>query len=179
MSKSLRTCQMSVHCYPVDMSIFCNLQLGLLELQEETPQADINQDNVSLAGVLQGAVGRAVDTPVFALLLDDNTRFSHDRRWDGACSRDASGRRFPNPSASRARRYCSSWNSWNILCSMLVMFLRARCWLVGAFSVHIQPQNELRESHTGADVTLSDIRLAVERLWHFLLYGLHLQRAPK
>ena len=37
---------------------------------------------------------------------------------------------------------------------MLVMFLRARCWLVGAFSVHIQPQNELRESHTGADVTL-------------------------
>ena len=52
MSKSLRTCQMSVHGYPVDMSIFCNLQLGLLELQEETPQADINQDNVSLAGVL-------------------------------------------------------------------------------------------------------------------------------
>ena len=65
------------------MSIFCNLQLGLLELQEETPQTDINQDNVSLAGMLQGAVGRAVDTPVFALLLDDNTRFSHDRRWDG------------------------------------------------------------------------------------------------
>ena len=103
---------MSVHGYPVDMSIFCNLQLGLLELQEETPQADINQDNVSLAGVLQGAVGRAVD--VFALLLDDNTRFSHDRRWDqrslwdGACSRDASGRRFPNPSASRARIFCSS-----------------------------------------------------------------------
>ena len=30
MSKSLRTCQMSVHGYPVDMSIFCNLQLGLL-----------------------------------------------------------------------------------------------------------------------------------------------------
>ena len=102
---------MSVHGYPVDMSIFCNLQLlelGLLELQEETPQADINQDNVALAGVLQGAVGRAVDTPVFSLLLDDNTRFSHDRRWDGACSRVASGRRFPNPSASRACIFCSS-----------------------------------------------------------------------
>ena len=69
---------------------------------------DINQDNVSLAGVLQGAVGREVDTPVFALLLDDDTRFSHDRMWDGACSRDAPGRRFPNPSASRARRFCSS-----------------------------------------------------------------------
>ena len=39
---------MSVHGYPVDMSIFCNLQLGLLKLQEDTPQADIDQDNVSL-----------------------------------------------------------------------------------------------------------------------------------
>ena len=57
---------MSVHGYPADMSIFCILRLGLLELQEDTPQADIDQDNLSLAGVLQGAVGRAVDTPVFA-----------------------------------------------------------------------------------------------------------------
>ena len=55
---------------------------------------------------------------------------------DGACSRNASGRRFPNPSASRSSRFCSSWN--RLLCSMLVMFLRARCWLVGAFSVHSQ-----------------------------------------
>ena len=53
---------MSVHGYPADMFIFFNLQLGLLELQEDTPQADIDQDNVSLAGVLQGAVGRTVDT---------------------------------------------------------------------------------------------------------------------
>ena len=86
---------MSVHGYPADMSIFCNLQLGLLELQEDMPQADIDQDNVSLAGALQGAVGRAVDTRyprdrARTLLLDDNTRFSHDHRWDGACSRDAS-----------------------------------------------------------------------------------------
>ena len=69
MSKYLRTCQMSVHGYPADMSIFCNLQLGLLELQQEdTPQADIDQDNISLAGMLQvqGAVGRTVDTPMFA-----------------------------------------------------------------------------------------------------------------
>ena len=52
---------MSVHGYPADMSIFCNLQLGLLKLQEDTPQADIYQDDVSLAGVLQGAAdGRAV-----------------------------------------------------------------------------------------------------------------------
>ena len=51
---------MSVHGYPADMSIFCNLQLGLLELQEDTPQTDIDQDNVSLAGMLQGAVGRTV-----------------------------------------------------------------------------------------------------------------------
>ena len=53
---------MSVHGYPTDMSIFCNLQL---KLQEDTPQADIDQEDVSLAGVLQGAVGRTVDTPVF------------------------------------------------------------------------------------------------------------------
>ena len=54
---------MSVDGYPTDMSIFSNLQLGLLKLQEDTSQADIDQDNVSLAGVLHGAVGRAVDTP--------------------------------------------------------------------------------------------------------------------
>ena len=59
MPKYLRTCQMSVHGYPADMSIFCNLQLGLLKLQD-MPQADIDQDNVSLAGMLQGAVGRTV-----------------------------------------------------------------------------------------------------------------------
>ena len=101
---------MSVHGYPADMSIFCNLQLVLLELQEDTPQADIDQDNVSLAGMLQGAVGCTLVTPVSraTLLLGDNTRFSHDRRWDGACSRDASGRRFPNPSASHGHRFCSS-----------------------------------------------------------------------
>ena len=29
---------MSVHGYPADMSTFCNLQLVLLELQEDTPQ---------------------------------------------------------------------------------------------------------------------------------------------
>ena len=69
MPKYLRTCQMFVHGYPADMSIFCNLQLGLLKLQD-TPQADIDQDNVSLAGMLQGAVATELvaqsDTPVFA-----------------------------------------------------------------------------------------------------------------
>ena len=38
---------MFVHGYPADMSIFCNLQLGLLKLQEDTPQADIDQEDVS------------------------------------------------------------------------------------------------------------------------------------
>ena len=50
---------MSVHGYPADMPIFFNVQLGVLKLQD-TPQADIDHDDVSLAGVLQGAVGRAV-----------------------------------------------------------------------------------------------------------------------
>ena len=51
---------MSVHGYPVDMSIFCNLQLGLLKLQEDTSRVDTDQEDVSLAGMLQGAVGSAV-----------------------------------------------------------------------------------------------------------------------
>ena len=62
MPKSLRTCQMSVHGYPADMSIFCNLKLGLLKLQKDTPQADIDQDNVYLASRV--------------LLLGDNMRLS-------------------------------------------------------------------------------------------------------
>ena len=40
---------------------YCNLKLSLLKLQEETAgtfHAAIDQDDVSLAGVLQGAVGR-------------------------------------------------------------------------------------------------------------------------
>ena len=90
---------MSVHGYPTDMSIFCDLQLGLLELQEETPQGYKYVCKVQL-------VAQSIPR-VRALLLGDNTRFSHDRRWE-ACSRGASGRRFPNPSASRARRFCSS-----------------------------------------------------------------------
>ena len=79
---------MSVHGYPADKSIFyCNLKLGLLKLQEETAgtsHADIDQDDVSLAGsgVLQGSVGRAVLIILFhpsvrAPLLGDNTRFSN------------------------------------------------------------------------------------------------------
>ena len=55
---------MSLHGYPADKSIFyCNLKLGLLKLQEETAgtsHADIDQDDVSLPGVLQASFGRAV-----------------------------------------------------------------------------------------------------------------------
>ena len=50
---------MSVHGYPADKSFFCNLQLGLLELHEDTSHADIDQDDVSLSGVPQDAVVRA------------------------------------------------------------------------------------------------------------------------
>ena len=61
---------MSVHGYPADKSIFyCNLKLELQEETVDSSHADIDQDDVFLAGVLQGAVGRAVCycfTPVFA-----------------------------------------------------------------------------------------------------------------
>ena len=85
---------MSVHGYPADNSILdCNLKLGLLKLQEEiagTSHADIDQDDVSLASVLQGAVGRAVCYcfSVCAYLWNDNT---------------GPRRRFFNPSASRGQ----------------------------------------------------------------------------
>ncbi len=69
---------------------YCNFKLGLLKLQEETAgtsHADIDQDDVSLAGVLQGAVGRAVCYCfITASLLRDNT---------------GARRRFSSPSASR------------------------------------------------------------------------------
>ena len=46
------------------------LQLATRLTEVDTPQADIDQDNVSLAGVLQGAVATELvaqsDTPVFA-----------------------------------------------------------------------------------------------------------------
>ena len=101
---------MSVHGYPADMSIFCNLQLGLLMLQEDMPQTDIDQDNVSLACVLQGAVATEL------VAQSDIPRVRECCCWAIICgflrrrvsSRDASGRRFPNPSASRGRRFCSS-----------------------------------------------------------------------
>ena len=56
MPKYLRTSQMSVG----QVHFFCNLQLGLPKLQEDRSHADIDQDDVSLAGMLQDAVGRAV-----------------------------------------------------------------------------------------------------------------------
>ena len=58
---------MSVHGYPADKSNFfyCNLKLGSLKSQRDswqcgTSQTDIDEDDVSLADVLQDAVGRAV-----------------------------------------------------------------------------------------------------------------------
>ena len=108
---------MSVHGYPADMSIFCNLQLGLLKLREVSSwQADIDQEDVSLAGVLQGAVGSAVWYPHW---ISPPPR-GHCSYWviiHGFLRRDTI--------ASRGRRFCSSWN--RLLCSMLVTFLRARC----------------------------------------------------
>ena len=146
---------------------FFNLQLGLLELQEETPPADIDQDNVSLAGVLQGAVGRAVDTPC-ARTPCSRCCWTIIRGFHTIAggTEHAVGTRLDAVFPILQRLVHADFAAVEI-------GLYAQCWScfseldVGwseAFSVHIQPQNELRESHTGADVTLSDIRLAVERL---------------
>ena len=47
------------------------------------------------------------------------------------------GRRFTNPSVSRGRSFCGSSNK--LKGSMLVMFLRASRWQVGACAFQIQP----------------------------------------
>ena len=165
MSKSLRTCQMSVHGYPVDMSIFCNLQLGLLELQEETPQADINQDNViqciSCWRAARCSWSRSRSPPCSRCCwtiirgfhtIAGGTEHAVGTRLDAV---------FPILQRLVHADFAAVEIGFDAQCWSC---FSARCWLVGAFSVHIQPQNELRESQTGADVTLSDIRLAVERL---------------
>ena len=63
-TKLIRTSQMSVHGYPAGMSVFdCNLKLGLLRSRRDSWQCGTShaeEDDVSLAGVLQDAVGRAV-----------------------------------------------------------------------------------------------------------------------
>ena len=122
---------MSVPGYPANKSIFyCNLKRGLLKLQEETAgtsHADIDQDDASLAGVLQGAVGRTVCYCLTTVL-------------SGCCwaiiqgfpSRDA----VSNPSASCGRSFCAS--AIRLLGSMVVTFLRGRLWLVGACAFDIQ-----------------------------------------
>ena len=58
---------MSVHGYPAltgrQVNFYCNLKLGFLKLQEETAgtsHAVIDQYDVSVGGVLQGAVGGTV-----------------------------------------------------------------------------------------------------------------------
>ena len=148
---------------------FCNLQLGLMKLQEDTPQADIENDRsrrcLSCGKVqLPLSWSRSLISPCSrTTLLGDNTRFSvtwHDRRRRRReRSRDASGRRFPSHSASRGRRFCSSWNR---------LLIYAQCW--SCFSeldvgwsepllFLFKRQSELRKSQAGADVTLSDVRV--------------------
>ena len=47
------------------------------------------------------------------------------------------GCRFTNPSVSRGRSFCGSSNT--LVGSMLVMFLMASRWQIGAYAFHIQP----------------------------------------
>ena len=168
MPKYLRTCQMSVDGYPADMSIFLHLATRLNEVtRRHAPNR--HRSRRSYLSCWRAArcscrwVGRAVWYPCvrgrrcWAIIPG----FLRRDTIAGVADWYASGCRFPNPSASLGRRFCSSWN--RLLCSMLVMFLRARCWLVGAFAVHIQKAKRTveanRKSLAGADVTLSDIRV--------------------
>ena len=78
MSKYLRTCQMSVHGYPADLSIFCNLHLGLLKLQEDTPPSRHRSRRcLSCWRAARCSWSRSlIPAASCASLLGDNTRFS-------------------------------------------------------------------------------------------------------
>ena len=95
-------------------------------------------------------------------LLGDNTRLSDTIADWTVCSMDASDAVFPilqrlvvaDFAAVEIGFYAQCWSCFSELDvgwseSFLFIFNR---------------QNKLRESQTGADVTVSDIRLAVERL---------------
>ena len=70
---------MSVHGYPVDMSIFCNLQSLTGVTRRDAPSRHRSRQCISCWRAARCSWSRS-RYPVFALLLDDNTRFSHDRR---------------------------------------------------------------------------------------------------
>ena len=122
---------MSVHHYYMVIrrtsQLFdCNLKLDLLKSRKETAGsvADTDEADVSLAGVLQGA-----------------DLWSRNRRFWGIIQHFLeSGLRFSNLPASRGRSFCRSSN--RLLGSMLVIFLRARRWPVGACAFLIQPAKQ-------------------------------------
>ena len=129
------------------------LQLGLLKLQEDTPQADIDQEDVSLAGVLQSAVWylrvRARRCSCWAII-------------HSFLRRDAIADWTVRIGTPFFQSFSVSWNSFYAQCWSCFW---ARCWLVEQpFLFIFNRKNKLRESQTGADVTVSDIRLAVECL---------------
>ena len=76
---------MSMHGYPADMSIFCNLQLGLLELQD-TPQADIDQDKgrirlVKFRPTILGSVHPRTDKMLLTETVQSNGKFCPRSNW--------------------------------------------------------------------------------------------------
>ena len=105
---------------------FYNLKLGLLKSQKETAGsvADTHEDDVSLAHVLRDALGLAVCS-VF-VVLSDNTRFLE------------SGSRVSKSASAPCTQFLPQFK-YRPLGSVLVMFLRARRWPVGACTFHIQP----------------------------------------
>ena len=121
---------------------FYNLQLGLLKLQEDTSSHAARHRSrrcLSCWRAARCSWSRSLisPSPVFARRCWAIIRVFLRRDTIAGRMGTQSGRRFHNPSGSRGRRFCGSWN--RLLCSMLVMFLRDRCWLVGVFAVHIQP----------------------------------------
>ena len=137
MPKFIRTSQISAHGYPADMSIFL-LQLEIrLKSQKDswqsgTSHADTDEDDVSLAGVLQDAEWS--HSPLRVCRFGAIIHVFVSVGTPGVKSADVTGRRF-----------CRSSN--RLLDSLLAMFLRARRWLVGACAF-IKPAKRILPMNT-------------------------------
>ena len=144
---------MCVHGYPADMSIFCNLQLGLLKLQEDTPQADIDQDNVSLAG------GAARCSWSHGLISPPRVRECHC--WAIICG--------------FLRRRVRSRDAVFPILQRLVDADFAAVEIFNGKTNYANHKLELTSHCMASDWQLEHC----DTVCHSLLYGLHLQRAPK
>ena len=175
MPKYLRTCQMSVHGYPADMSIFLQLATRLTEVtRRHAPSRHRSRQCISCwrsARCSCHRVGRAVWCPRFLARRCWAIIRGYDPRWDSACSGDPvfpilQGLVDADFAAVEIGFYAQCWSCFSEL---------DVAWSEPLLFIYIQWQL----NYMNHKLELTSHCLAVDTLWHFLLYGLHLQRTPQ